>query len=165
MKKTCKLWNDSINKYLEIKEIPELNKRVFNICYEDLVENPKPILIKMFAFLNLPFDEKLLEPEKLDLDNSKNKAHINNIWYTNEMYNQSYNKKNIDKWKNKLSSRELMVANLLMGDNLHRLGYEIDKKFLKASAVTSKFSKSNIKKIASNNLFFNSLLKLKRKII
>ena len=113
----CRLWNRSIDQYFKYKD----HSRVYSIAFESLLDNPTAELEKLCSFLGLDFEDQLLSPEKMENDA---KAHINDIWYTKNMFGQSFNTENIGKWRRMNPFRKLVVNSLLAG-NLSKLDYPI----------------------------------------
>lgn len=137
----CKLWNQSVSLYLQNKD----HKNVYNIYYEDLIQNTKVSLKKLMVKLDLELEERMLNPETIQLE-EKNKAHINDIWYTQNMYNQGINKKNIYKWQKELNFIQIFLANSLMAINLNKLGYNVSPVYIKINQFLKSLSKDNFRK-------------------
>jgi len=130
--KICRRWNSRINAYFKMQNNPHLSKRLFTVKFEDLITDSKTELTKLFKFLGLELEKKLLHLDKL----SKFDAHMSAIPYSNvyrpeETQGKNYDAGRINRWKKNLGWWDKVLANLLMGDNLNRLKYEINPVYLK----------------------------------
>lgn len=91
--------------------------RYVNIQYEDLVKHPKTKLFELFDFLELNFEEKVLEYWK-----SSNKFIGNH--HSNLIF-QPVSTKSINKWEKKITKREICIFNCIAGRTLQDYGYKI----------------------------------------
>ena len=122
------LWNFTINKQFKLLESSGLSSRIFVIKYEKLVRDPAKELSRLFEFLNLYLEEHLLYPEKIrKVDTEKL---VDDIWYTQEMYNQKYNAAKIERWKTELGFLDKIISNTLMSTNLRLAKYDVDSKYI-----------------------------------
>lgn len=89
-------------------------ERYLAIKYEDLVEKPIQVVGKVCSFLNVAFEEQML-----DLNQSEATHHPNA--YVRPRLDQ----KKVDSWKEKLSPRIIEHLESIAGDLLQMLGYEL----------------------------------------
>lgn len=119
-------WKRHIQVWIRIK--PELGSRSLEICYEKFTQDPETHLRRICQFLNLPYEDKMLEGYKL---------------YGN----------NFGKWRNvfNMKKKELAAFEYVAGETLSLLGYEKGIKNPRYSVWLRVFSKiDNIYKIFSN---------------
>jgi protein-tyrosine sulfotransferase len=150
IKSTCRLWNSSIDNYFSLIK-SEHQSRIINICYESLIKDPENVLKELFSRLNLDFSTELLSPEKID-----NKAHVNGIWYTEEMYKQSFNPNNIGKW-NQLGFHKKILISSLTAINLQKLGYSVHPIYIKLNSFLNLFKRESLRTLP----FYNFYLQLR----
>jgi hypothetical protein len=117
----CYKWNEAIRTMERMNRDPVLSKRFFSLRFEDMICEPEVALKKLFDFIGLEFEPHLLQPEKIE--NSAGLA--DGIWHLESDFKQTFNRSKIGKWKKHLSLKNKVKANLLMRDNLLRLGYEL----------------------------------------
>ena len=100
-----KKWRKS-NRYIEVR-------------YEDLVNNPKKSMEKIFKFLVLEMVSKdeLLSFYKLEED----EKHLQNIEVSQPIY-----KRTVGRWRKDMSNKEKKLFKKMAGKMLIELGYEKD---------------------------------------
>ena len=163
IKKVSGLWNNCIDHFWSSEANEEINNRIFNIRYEDMVQNPVNSLKPIFSHLGLELPENIMTPDQIKFKDSKFDAHVNDIWYTNEMYNQNYNTENIDKWKRELTSWQKFVGSIVMAEHLKSLGYPVKSFYLFAHNFFSLFSiKRWRKRLKTNKAILKIYLFIKR---
>jgi hypothetical protein len=96
-----------------------LNERILRVLYEDLVLHPEPTLRRICAFIDERFeDQMLLWQAKVD----------NAIPLREKRFHSSLGKdmnpSDVSRWKREMTSREIFVAEALIGTQLSHLGYE-----------------------------------------
>lgn len=89
------------NQYIEIR-------------YEKLLQNTESEVRRLCAFLNEDFDSQVIEFEKST--DTKTKT---------PMLKQSIDSSNVDKWRNKLSARQVAIYEAVAGETLLRNGYQL----------------------------------------
>ncbi|MBL3655388.1 sulfotransferase family protein [Fulvivirga sediminis] len=161
---SIKTWNNSIDAYFEYVE--EVGNNLYSVKYEDLVTNPRLVLLELMHWLDLELEDQMLSPELINFNDNKKDAKINDIWYTKGMYNQSFNTSNIDTWKKELNFFEKIISNILMADRLDRLEYPVKGIYLTLNRVlklcTWKYHKTYLKKSSLViNMYKKFLLKIK----
>ncbi len=97
---SAKIYKSIIDRWFSIRSILPSGS-YFEIKLEDLVRNPRDILVKVCDFINLPWDESLL-----DVDLSKSHS---------------------GRWKSEYSKEEKEQINTLLKDTIEKLGYERDE--------------------------------------
>lgn len=145
----CKLWNTSIEEYLKFVAEP----RVFNIRFEELILDPVSSLSQIFNRLELNVETEQLSPQNIE---NENRAHINDIWYTQEMFGKGFDKTSIGKWK-KLGPIKKFVINIAMAKNLNELNYKVSKFYVGAQSFLAYFDISR----SRNSLIHKFYIKLR----
>ena len=110
----CK-WNDSIKIYDYLKAIN--SNIIHSMKYEDLVSSPKDSLISICEFLNIQFNEVMLDTTKSaeNLGVSQLDIHANLA--------KSVNTSAIGKWKTELNKNQIDKINRITKINRLRFGY------------------------------------------
>ena len=90
------------------------------IRFEDLVANLEKTVRKICEHLDITFDEKILEYNKIKAHFVKNASNIN----TDQMPNQKY----VEKWKSRLSGTEIDIIESVAGDILLNYDYPLQGK-------------------------------------
>ena len=109
-------WNDSIKIYDYLKALN--SDLILSIKYEDLVSNPKETLVSICNFLNIKFNENMLDTTKSaeKLGVSKLDIHANLA--------QRVNTSAIGKWKTELNKNQIDKINKITKHNRLRFGYK-----------------------------------------
>lgn len=100
-----------------------LREKVLLVYYENLIRKPERSAKKICSFLNLEYDEKMVDPN----------SYVNgegNSWKQNTSYGQGetkFNEKSIDKWKNVLNNDETKLIELLCQFEMKLHGYEYNE--------------------------------------
>jgi hypothetical protein len=124
VRRISSIWNASIDKFFHVLQHPYYSRRFFSIRYEELVSNPNSVLPKLFEFLHLELETHLFSPENITAQQTG--VVIDEVWYTQEMYHQSFNTSKIGRWRKELSMMDRVLCNILMAENLMKLGYELE---------------------------------------
>lgn len=161
LKKVCRLWNDSIDHYISVLENGKNIDRLYAIRYESLISKPQETYNSLLQFLNLEPLTESPDPSAIKFSDPKYDAHINDIWYTQEMYEQQFNEVNIDKWKQELSLFRKVYANIRMAENLDYLGYPISSIWLLLHKVSAVFSRRKMKKRLKGTVVHKTILNLR----
>jgi len=113
----CARWNTSIEKARKFKDKYGRDK-VFEVRYEDLVVNPKKELEKICKFLDINFEQEMLEYYKISgkLGDTKLYSHHKNV-------GKPLDRKLAKKWKQELSKTQRNEIEKNIGKNLKLLGY------------------------------------------
>jgi hypothetical protein len=109
--------------------------RLLTIKYEDLVKNPEALTHRICTFLELPWDSRMLRPDKYE--HAGEKAITNDIWYSQEEYKRRPSDDAVDKWRGNLSFAQQAILYYCFRGNqaLKANGYQLEKDF--SSALTS----------------------------
>jgi hypothetical protein len=94
--------------------------RYHRLRYEDLIADPQARLRSLCAFLELPFDERMLDfsTGEFARDNAQRLAHHTNL-------SQGILEGNRGKWRTELSEREIALYEAMAGAALQRFGYPL----------------------------------------
>ena len=95
--KSAKIYKSIMDRWFSIRPTLPAGS-YFEFKLEDLVRNPRDILVKVCDFIGLPWDENLL-----DIDLSKSHS---------------------GRWKREYSNEEKEQVNTLLKDTIEKLGYE-----------------------------------------
>ena len=102
-----------------------LPDKFFTILYEDFVRNTEQTMMKLCAFIKVPFDSKIMQnqfPEMLPLY-SENKT-FERIKVVHEGLLSPINDSNIGKWKKEMNKRDAAITDLVTGDYaVNKYGY------------------------------------------
>lgn len=112
-----------------LKMLP--NERVFEVKYEDLVINSKDVLLKLCNFVDIEYQDDMLELYSLKAQS--NEAVSERIQGIHSNLSSKPDKAQLYKWRESLSSVDKAIASEIAHKALSRFGYEISKKthFLK----------------------------------
>ena len=114
-------WNREVQTQLAFeKEVPGNCMRV---RFEDLIVNPEACLKSICGFMNISFDESMLNYASKKSFVSMNRQSINTFKPLDPVIN--------DKWKAALSEHQIKVINYVCGDLLVHLGYEVSDRYEK----------------------------------
>ena len=121
--------------YIEsvLKLIHQLDKKytdkILTKQNEKILENPLPKIKQLCAFIDVPFDEKMLKPGDIKHPGQETMTR-HGIWYSEAMYNSNFDKNNIDKWKTQLNSVTKAFINYVFLNNrfIKKYGYSFSNK-------------------------------------
>jgi hypothetical protein len=97
----------------------QLNERILRVRYEDLVLHPEATLRWICAFIDERFEEQMLRWRgKVDeaIPDREKRIHSS--------LGRDMSPSDVSRWKREMTSREVFVAEALMGAQLSRFGYE-----------------------------------------
>lgn len=97
--------------------------RIHSVCYEDLIRHPAQEIEALMGFLGMAPEPQQRAPGRFS-SNDMN-THVDDRWYTEDMYTQSFNTANIDKWEAELSAFQRFVASVYMAEPLAQRGYAV----------------------------------------
>ena len=160
LRKTSIQWNKCIEDGINAKH--NFPNRVINISYEKLIASPDKLLTAVFNRLNLLTYSEMLKPESIELKEGEGKPHINNIWYTEEMYGKGFDTSKLTEWKKEMSSFQQFWASSIMYFNLKALGYNVKPSHRLGNRLFFFFY--NIKDFVKANSIFYPFLYIKRKL-
>jgi hypothetical protein len=96
-----------------------LNERILRVLYEDLVLDPEATLRGICAFIDERFEDQMLQWHG-KVDNAiPVREKIFHLGLSRDM-----NPSDVSRWKREMTSREIFVAEALIGTQLSRFGYE-----------------------------------------
>lgn len=111
-------WLRAVELDLKFSKTP-LDERILRVRYEDLVQHPETTLRRICAFIDEGFeDQMLLWRGKVDAAIPDREKRIHSS-LAREM-----NPADVCRWKREMTSREIFVAEALIGAQLSRFGYE-----------------------------------------
>lgn len=103
---------------LLVREHP---RNIYVIRYEDLVENPELEIKKLTDFMEVPFEEELLDISNyLDGDNKHWKQNTHYDYETK----MTINTDSLHRWRNALQDPELLLIELICRDWMEYFGYK-----------------------------------------
>jgi len=115
-------WHDAVRRVRRFSSSRGDSEPVFAIRYEDLVTNTPQTLSSLCAFLGVPFDEAMLEHNKVfSRLGDSHLAHHENV-------SRSVSTSSIDKWKKAFDHKQLRTLNAIIGRDLADLGYDLEDK-------------------------------------
>lgn len=133
--RTSKYWIQRQEIARQVKE--EHPNRFIEIKYEDFLIDPEKHLKTLFSTLEIKnYSEEVLRNKSGDYSRD---VHINDIWYTNEMYNSGVNKKKANQWKNDLNILQRFVLNSILFKELKIANYEVSNSYKVFNYVFSFF--------------------------
>lgn len=103
-------WYKSAEKELSIDD-------VYVQSYEKLVMNPEGELRKLFAYIEEPFDNKILERKGAEAVTTENEPWKQDVY-------QKIDNQNLTKWRGKLQGDILVQTEGILGNLLGKYGYE-----------------------------------------
>ena len=97
----------------------QLNERILRVRYEDLVLYPEATLRGICAFIDERFEERMLlwRGEVAKAIPDREKSHHSSL-------GRDMNPSDVGRWKREMTSRQVFVAEALMGTQLSHFGYE-----------------------------------------
>lgn len=103
---------------------------IMMVTYENLIARPETVTRQMCAFLGIKWSEQMLIPG--DFYHMGSKTIVNNVWYTESMYNRNPDPGEIEKWRSNLSPGQVnyIYKQLLEDENL-KLAYPDELKDMK----------------------------------
>ncbi len=97
----------------------QLNERILRVLYEDLVLHPEVTLRRICAFIDEQFEDQMLQWHG-KVDNSIPVREKN----IHSSLGRDMNPSDVSRWKREMTSREIFVAEALIGTQLSHFGYE-----------------------------------------
>ena len=110
--------------------------KLLTIRYEDLVKDPEALTHRICTFLDLPWDSRMLRPDKYE--HAGEKAITNDVWYSQEEYKRRPSDDAVDKWRDNISFAQQAILYYYFRGNqaLKANGYQLEKDF--TSSLTGK---------------------------
>jgi len=159
--KTSKYWIRYMALADELKaEFPD---RFLEVQYEELIEEPIPTLSPIFDHLTLKMNPELKDPASIELKGNKKDAHINDIWYTREMYSKGYDTSRKEGWRKESSYWSQLVLNGHLFEGLRSKGYEVSSAYQPLNQLI--YFASNWKSILKRWWIARQIAAIKRRIL
>ncbi|MBI5971504.1 MAG: sulfotransferase [Deltaproteobacteria bacterium] len=97
--------------------------RILPVVYEELVADPEGRTKKICGFLGIGWSRDMLRPGEKP---HAGEAGLDGVFYDSKTYYRNIEKSEVDKWKGKLNSLQIVRINGAFKDNgdLNRIGYE-----------------------------------------
>jgi hypothetical protein len=111
-------WLRAVELDMKLGKTP-LNERILRVLYEDLVLHPEATLRKICAFIDERFEDQML----LWHGKVENAVPIRERKFHTGL-GRDMNPSDVSRWKREMTSREIFVAEALMGIQLSHFGYE-----------------------------------------
>ncbi len=141
-------WKFDQDQALKVKEnIP--SDRFFEVKYQDLITNPKSILVNLCDFLDVQFNEIMLE--YFNAEESITTAKSGDMW---KNLSHPIIKNNYNKYLKELSGEEIELFERIAGVKLEELGYSVSSDYESALEFTDfeiedfNFQNNNLKNLA-----------------
>ena len=110
-----RLRSSAFNKQLAFeREVPD---HVLRLQYEELILDPKRSMEKTCEFIDIPFDESMLDYANKKSFVTKNRQSINTF--------KAHDPAMIEKWKSELARHQIDVINQVCGELLIELEYDV----------------------------------------
>ena len=122
-------WKSDQEKSLEAEQnIP--SDRVINVKYRDLITDTESILRKVCSFLNVPFNQNMLD--YFHAEESLKTARSGKMW---QNLSQPIMAGNYNKYLKELTPEEIRIFENVAGDTLEKLGYAVTSDFKNGARI------------------------------
>lgn len=115
-------WNNSVDVYQKFKSIA--SDRLILIKYESIVSNTSETMNEICKFLNVPFDESIMQHGTIDQKESDPRR-VNTYDHHRNLYKPVFTN-SIEKWKKELTNEILEEISPIVMENAVKLGYVFD---------------------------------------
>ncbi len=112
-------WKTNQEKCLKLK-CRVSNEQFFAIKYEELIQEPEKVLINLCSFLNVKYDNKIIDYHQSN--ESKNTASAGEMWGN---VTKPVMRTNFNKFLQQLSKDEIIIFEHIAGEVLIQLGYSL----------------------------------------
>ena len=119
-----KCWRNMIAFTIYYKSLKIFNNRLCVVMHEDLVKNPKKVCKKLFNFLNVKFESKMLDTNKY-LNYASGKIFAGNSVFEEKAF--GFQKRRTTRWKKKLSYSQIKAIEFIAYHELKLLNYKFYK--------------------------------------
>jgi len=104
-----------------------MSDRVLMVSYEEAVGNPDKATREICSFLKIPWSESMVRPGESSHDGQK--AMVDGVWYSQNMFCNNPDVSKRDSWKTKLSPlNRVATDNFFSNDeSLRKYGFDFDK--------------------------------------
>jgi hypothetical protein len=111
-------WSRAAELDMRLGKTP-LNERILRVLYEELVLHPEGTLRRICAFIDEKFEDQMLSwHEKVDNAVPFREKNLHSG------LGRNMNPSDVGRWKREMTSREIFVAEALIGTQLSHFGYE-----------------------------------------
>ena len=122
-------WKSDQEKSLEVEQnIP--TDRVINVKYRDLITDPESVLKKICYFLNVPFNQNMLD--YFHAQESLETARSGKMW---QNLSQPIMAGNYNKFLKELTPEEIRIFEKVAGDTLEKLGYTVTSDYKNGAEI------------------------------
>ncbi|MCK5137977.1 MAG: sulfotransferase [Bacteroidales bacterium] len=122
-------WKSDQEKSMEVEQnIP--SDRFINVKYRDLITNPESVLKNICSFLNVPFNQNMLD--YFHAEESLKTARSGKMW---QNLSQPIMAWNYNKYLKELTAQEIRVFEIVAGETLERLGYTVTSDYKNAVEI------------------------------
>ena len=111
-------WLRAVELDMSLSKTP-LNERILRVLYEDLVLHPEATLRKICTFIDERFEDRMLLWQ-----GKANNAIPDRDKKFHSGLSRDLNPSDVGRWKREMTSREIFVAEALIGTQLSHFGYE-----------------------------------------
>lgn len=112
----ARAWARYLDKIEELKSVDD--SLIYEVKYEDLLENPEDVLRKTCNFLKEDYSPKMVEFYKDKTPYKSDKVNIKNL-------NMPLLKNNKEKWKLEMTRNDLRIFEAIAKTHLQRYGYQL----------------------------------------
>lgn len=147
------LWARYNNNLLELQNLyPE---KYFLLKYEDLIQKPEETVQRVCEFLEIPFHPQMMDYRKEMVERFDDYTHA--ITKKHQSLLQPIDPKMAEKWRTKLSEKQIAQIEFATYQTASRLGYQFEKPAMpKSESIKYSISQSKVKVILGIvTLFFN----------
>jgi hypothetical protein len=111
-------WLRAVELDMKLGKTP-LNKRILRVLYEDLVLHPEATLRRICAFIDEQFEDRMLQWQR----KADNAVPVREKKFHSGL-GKDLSPSDVSRWKREMTSREIFVAEALIGTQLSHFGYE-----------------------------------------
>ncbi len=129
-------WNEASFQYMQLKADTRFKGRYIAIRYEDLVSQPEKSVIALMDFLGLFYESAQIETETKKAGSVNMK--VDNIWYSDKIFEQKINNDNVGKWKKGLNLIQKVKYQVMMAPYLTEFQYTINPVYIKINDIFKK---------------------------
>jgi Sulfotransferase family len=111
-------WLRAVELDMKFSKTP-LNERILRVLYEDLVLHPEATLRRICAFIDERFEDRMLQWQ----GKADNAVPVRERKFHSGL-GKDMSPSDVSRWKREMTSREIFVAEALIGTQLRHFGYE-----------------------------------------
>lgn len=114
-------WKRSLRMIRKVKrKSPE---KFYTVTYEEFVKNPESFLKEMYDFINIPFDESVLNYYKNEELYKTAEKHVQIKGIQDNIFNP-INTKRLNAWRTELDVKSIKIADITVGKYAEMYGYD-----------------------------------------